>query len=264
MTSTQDSLPRTAVPEQAVAAPAVRRVLAQAELESKLILRHGEQLLLSLVLPVLLLIGLGTTGIMAALQVDLNGMQRLDMATPGVLALCIVSTAFTGQAIATGFDRRYGVLRLLATTPLGRSGLLLGKIIAVLLVELVQVVVICGLAAVLGWRPHAEAFVPVVVTIVLGTTAFTGLGLLIAGTLRAEATLAGANLLWVLFLVGGGLVVPANGALAQVADFLPSAALGNAMRAGMLGGNIPWLAWLILAVWALGAGLATMKWFKWS
>ena len=140
-----------------------------------------------------------------------------------------MSTAFTGQAIATAFDRRSGVLRLLGTTPLGRGGLLAGRIAAVLAVECIQWVVLGGLALALGWRPHLAGLPLAVLGLLLGTATFVSLALLVAGTLRAEAVLAVANLLWVV-LLPLGLLLPADrlpGVAAAVAPWTPGGALGE-------------------------------------
>ena len=183
------------------------RVLAQTAFEARAILRNGEQLLVTIVVPVLVLIGLTkATGI----DIDTDGMSRIDFFTPGVLALAIMTSSFTSQAIASAFDRRNGVLRLLSTTPLGRGGLLAGKILGVLAVEVVQVVVIATTALLLGWHPDPTGLLLAVVAVVLGTAAFTSLALLVAGTLRAEAVLAVANLLLLLLAVAGGVIVPAD------------------------------------------------------
>jgi ABC-2 type transport system permease protein len=243
------------------AAPVARRVLAQARFDVTAMLRNGEQLLLTLVLPLLALVGLARTS-----AVDLGDGRQIDLAAPGVLALAVMSTAFTGQAIATGFDRRAGLLRLLGVTPLGRSGLLAGRVVAVLAVEALQVVVLGGVALGLGWRPRGAGLLPALVTLLLGTAAFVALGLLLAGTLRAEAVLAAANLVWVLLLAGGGVVVPPEklGALSGMATALPSGALGEAMRASLAGGRWPVSEWLVLTAWLAAAALATSRWFKWT
>lgn len=243
------------------AAPAVRRVLAQARFDAGVLLRNGEQLLLTLVLPALLLVALARTHVP-----DLGAGRRIDLVAPGVLALAVMSTAFTGQAIGTGFDRRYGVLRLLGTTPLGRSGLLAGRVLAVLAVETVQLVVLGGLAAALGWHPRWSGAPAALVALLAGTAAFVTLGLLLAGTLRAEAVLAGANLVWVLLLAGGGVVVPT----ARMAGFgpaaraLPSGALGDAVRAAFQDGTVRWGALAVLLGWTAVATLAAARWFRWD
>lgn len=242
-------------------APVARRVLAQAAFDARIMLRNGEQLLLTLVLPALLL------AILARHPVpDLGPGNRIDVVTPGVLALAIMSTAFTGQAISTGFDRRYGVLRLLGTTPLGRAGLLAGRVLAVLAVELVQVVVLGGLALAHGWAPRGLGVLIALPAALLGTAAFVALGLLLAGTVRAEAVLAGANLLWVLLLAGGGVVVPTDrmGSFGTLARALPSGALGDAMRAALQHGRLAVGACAVLAGWALVAGVAAARWFRWD
>jgi ABC-2 type transport system permease protein len=244
------------------AATVSRRVLAQAWLETTLVLRNGEQLLLALVLPVLLLVGLNSVDVPS-----LGAGRRIDVLTPGVLALAVMSTSFTGQAIQTGFDRRYGVLRLLGTTPLGRAGLVGAKVVAVLAVQLLQVVVIGGVGVGLGWRPAAAGVPLAAVVVVLGTGAFVGLALLMAGTLRAEATLAGANLVWVLLLAGGGVVVPVDrmpDGLSHVASVLPSGALGEAMRDALLHAHLAVGPSLVLLAWTVVAGVLTARTFRWD
>ena len=190
-------------------APTLNRILASARFESATLLRNGEQLLVSLVLPAMALV------ILAMSSYPELGQPRIEVVTPGVIALAVVSTAFTGQAIATAFDRRYGVLRLLGVSPLGRDGLLGGKAIAVLTVLAVPSVVLGAVAAGLGWRPGPVDLALLLVTVVIGAACFVSLALLLAGVLRAEAVLALANLLWIIFL-GLGLLLPV--------DTLPAAA----------------------------------------
>ncbi|MFF1830922.1 ABC transporter permease [Paenarthrobacter sp. NPDC058040] len=239
-----------------------RRILQQGKYETVTMLRNGEQLILAIVLPLMALIGLAVTPLLDGL-----GGSRVDIATPGILALCAMSTAFTGQGIATGFDRRYGVLRFLSTTPLGRGGLIAGKILAVLVVLSLQVVVVAVVAGFLGWHPHAGGWLPGLLLLVLGAASFTALGLLVAGTVRPEATLAITNLLWILLGALGGIVVPAERlpALAQnIVHFLPSGALGQALRDAFLQGVVAWPAVLVLLLWTLVAGAAAIRWFKWN
>jgi ABC-2 type transport system permease protein len=247
-----------------LAAPAWRRVTSQASFETRLILRNGEQLLVTLILPVILLVALAQP---ALIGLDTGGATRIDFITPGIFALAVMSTSFTSQAITTSFDRRNGVLRLLATTPLGRGGLLAGKVCAVLAVEAVQVVVLGGVALTLGWAPPAAGLAPALAAMVLGTAAFTSLALLIAGTLRSEAVLAVANLLLVLLTVAGGAVVPATalpGPLGTLAPLLPSGALGAALRGALLGAGLPVGAALVLLAWTIALALSAGKLFRWS
>lgn len=243
------------------AAPALSRVLAQARFDMRAMLSNGEQLLLLLVLPALVLAVLAFTH-----SPDLGPGRRIDVATPGVLALALMSTAFTGQAISTGFDRRYGVLRLLATTPLGRSGLLVGRVLAVLAVLVAQTVVLGGLGLALGWRPHVAGLAIGALGVVAGTGCFVALGLLLAGTLRAEAVLAAANLVWVLLLTGGGVVLPPHklGPLAEVARLLPSGALGDYLRQACRSGHVDWRALAVLVCWGVLAAAAAARWFRWD
>lgn len=247
------------------AAPLARQVRAQAALETRLMLRNGEQLLLALVIPTIVLVGL-------VLGADRLGLSwdhpAVDVFTPGVLALAVMSTAFTSLAIATGFERRYGVIKWLGASPLPRHGLLLGKIGALLVIEGMQLVVIGGVGVALGWRPSVGVLgvVGVVVAVLLGTATFGSLGLFLAGVLRAEATLAAANLVYLLLLAGGGVVLPRStyGAAEPVLALLPSGALGDAMRSALLDGVIAWPALAVLLGWALVGTLLTARTFKWE
>jgi ABC-2 type transport system permease protein len=238
------------------------RALRQAGYEARIILSNGEQLLLALILPIIALVALTWVDVL-----DGVAPKRIDAAAPGVLALCLVSVAFTGQAIQTGFDRQYGVLRSLATTPLGRSGLILGKTLAVIAVLLVQIVVVGVIAGLMGWRPHALGFLPAAVALLLGVGAFASLGLLLAGTLRPQATLAVTNLVWVLLAGVGGLLLPLrhlHPLAHSLITLLPSSALGDAMRAALIHGTFDLAAFVVLAVWAVLGAAAAIRFFRWD
>jgi ABC-2 type transport system permease protein len=247
------------------AAPPARQVLAQARMETKLLLRNGEQLLLAVVIPLIVLVG----GILAAKKVDLSFAHGpVDTLTPGVLALAVMSTSFTSLAIATGFERRYGVLKRLGASPLPRSGLLAGKVGALLFVELLQGLVIGLVATLLGWSPALSAggVLGALACAVLGTAAFASLGLFIAGALRAEATLAAANLIYLLLLAGGAVVFPTSsyGSFGHVLGYLPSGALGTGMRTAFLDAGFPLPQLLVLAGWTVVGTVLTARTFKWE
>ncbi len=255
--------PAPAAPSHAGAASPRRRVLAQTAFEARAILRNGEQLLVTIVVPVFALIGLVEVD---ALDISTGGLSRIDFFAPGVLALAVMTSSFTSQAIASAFDRRNGVLRLLSTTPLGRGGLLAGKVVGVLVVEFVQVVVIGLTAVALGWRPDPLGVGLAVVAIALGTAAFTSLALLVAGTLRAEAVLAVANLALLVLALAGGVIVPADrlpGAMAHIALLLPSGALGEAMRGAFQLGTLPAWSLVVLVGWTAALGWGAARLFRW-
>jgi ABC-2 type transport system permease protein len=244
------------------AAPLPRMIAAQAALETRMLLRNGEQLLLTVVIPTLLLLLFGSVDI-----VDTGAGKAVDFLAPGILALAVMSTAFTGQAIATGFERRYGVLKRLASSPLPRWGLMTAKTASVLVTEVLQVVLLTVIAYALGWSPHGDPL-SVLLLLVLGTAAFSGLGLLMAGTLKAEATLAAANLVFLLLLVGGGVIVPLDKFPAGAQDvlaLLPITALSDGLRdvlqhgAGMPVGDLA-----VLVVWAVVGLAAAGRFFRWE
>ncbi|MFE9932132.1 ABC transporter permease [Streptomyces sp. NPDC005533] len=244
------------------AAPVSRMILAQTALETRMLLRNGEQLLLTVIIPALLLTLFSAVDI-----VDTGSERSVDFLAPGVLALAVMSTAFTGQAIATGFDRRYGVLKRLGASPLPRWALMAAKTLSVLVTEVLQIALLTVIAFALGWSPHGNPLA-VAALILLGTAAFSGLGLLMAGTLKAEMTLAAANLVFLLLLVGGGVIVPLEKfpeAARSVLGLLPIAALSDGLREVLQhGAALPWGDAAVLAGWAvLGLGAAA-RLFRWE
>ena len=238
-----------------------RGVGAQVGVETKLTLRRGESLIVTLGIPVGILVFFGNVDL-----VDTGYRDPLDFLVPGVLALAVMSTAMVSLGIATGFERRYGVLKRLGTTPLGRSGLLMAKTLTVVTVEVIQALVIVVAALLLGWSP-AGGIPAAVLVMIIGTIAFSGLGLLMAGTLRAEATLAVANGGYLLLLVLGGMAYPLSKlplALQDVARVLPAAPLAECLRGALTGTGIPGARLSILIGWAVLAPLLAARSFRWE
>jgi ABC-2 type transport system permease protein len=241
-----------------------RPLAAQTRTEVLLTLRRGESVLLTLGIPVLLLVFLSLADL---LPLPAGVDDPVDFLFPGILALAVLSAALVGPAIATGFEREYGVLKRLGVTPLGRPAIITAKTIAVIAVELVQVVVLTAIALALGWRPDGALVGTALLGIVLATIAFAGAGLLLGGTLPGLTTLAAANGLYVVLLLVGGMVFPLDSLPAgvqDVAELLPSAALAqvlqHALRPGAHLGGQPWL---VLVVWAVVLPPVAARWFKW-
>ena len=237
----------------AAAAPRSRQVWTHALTEAGLILRNGEQAILSLVIPLAVLV-------VGRFMSDRLG-QDFATTAPSVLALAVWSTCFTSLAIATGFERRYNVLERLAATPLGRPGVLLGKALGFAMMTAGQMAVLAVVAVVLGWRPDPDPLDLGIALVagVLGAGAFAGLALSLAGTARPEATLAVANLVHLIGM-GAGLILPVGrfpAWLQPVLGALPTGALGEAFRSG------PWWTPLVLLVWCAGALLLARKVFRW-
>jgi len=239
----------------------LRPLVAQTRVELALTVRRGESVLLSLGIPVLLLVFFSTVDVLP------TGTGRpVDFLAPGVLALAVMSTAMVGLGIATGFERQYGVLKRLGSTPLGRPALLTAKTGAILCVEAVQVVVLVAVSLVLGWRPSGSV-VAAAAAILLATVAFAGIGMLMAGRLRGEAVLAAANGLYLVLLLLGGMVIPVAklpGVVRGVAQALPAAALSDALHAAASSTPVPGRAWVVLALWAAAAPAAASAWFRWE
>ncbi len=234
-----------------------RMLRTQSVLELRLALRNGEQLLLTLLIPITLLVGLTLVELVPLPE------PRVNAVVPSVLALAVMSTAFTGQAIALGFDRRYGVITRLAATALPRWLLVAGRLVAVLGVLAIQTTVLVVIALALGWAPAAGGLGWALLLIVLGSAAFGSLGILLGGTLRAEVVLAVANLVWFVLLLAGGIVVPIDRlppALGAIAGYLPSGALAEGLRTALIAGAAPALRdVLVLLGWTAVAGLLAMR-----
>ena len=238
----------------------MRPLLAQARLELTLLARNGESLLLTLGIPILLLVFFANVDVL-----PIEG-KPIAFLAPGVLALAVLSTSFVNLAIATGFEREYGVLKRLGATPLGRPRLLAAKTGSILVVELVQIAVLWVIALALGWHPSASA--GFVVAVLLGTIACAGLGMCLAGSLKALVTLAAANGLYLVLLLLSGMVIPLAklpGPVRALARALPSGALADAVRGSLTTGEgVPGRAWAVLAAWAVGAPIVATRLFRWE
>ena len=246
------------------AATARARIVSHANLELRMLARNGEQLLLTVVLPLGLLLVMARTDV-----IDVGAssdQERIDIVVPGILALAILSTSFTALAIQTGFERRYGVLRRVGTTPLSRANVLWGKALAVLVVETVQLLLLGAVGLALGWQPETLGLVLLIPLTLLGSAALAALGLLLAGIVRAEATLALANLGY-LVLAGAGVLIPVDqlpDALEPWVELLPSAALATSFRLATTSAELDALALVVLLVWCAVATTGIARYFRWD
>jgi ABC-2 type transport system permease protein len=239
------------------------RIAAHAAWETRLLMRNGEQLLLTLVIPVVILLVLALTDIL----VPADATERLPRALATVLSVSVVSAAFASLAIATGFERRSGVLRFLGTTPLSRSELLAGKFAATAVVTLLSAGVVTAVAVALGWRPSPGAAWALPV-LLLGTATFAAWGMALAGLLRAEAVLAVANGIFLALLMFGGIVIPASalpGPMSALVGWLPSGALVDALTAALVHGGAPSASSvLVLVAWLIAGATLSARTFRWS
>jgi ABC-2 type transport system permease protein len=252
--------PGTFAPAPGAGRP-LRMLAAQSGVELRLSLRGGEQVLLTLLIPAVLLVGLTLITLVPLPE------PRVGAVTPGVLALAVMSTAFTSQAITLGFDRRYGVIRRLAATALPRWLLVAGRLVAVLGMVVIQIVVLSAIAFALDWRPAVAGLGWALLLVLLGCAAFGALGILVGGTLRAEITLAVANLVWLILLLVGGIMVPASempAPLATLASLLPSGAMAEGLRTALSTGHPPTAGQvLVLVAWALVGAAAAVRLVRW-
>jgi ABC-2 type transport system permease protein len=246
------------------AAPAWRSTLALTAFELRLSARRGENLLVTLVIPSVVLVFFSSVGVLAVPG------RPVDFLLPGALALGVIATSFVNLGIATAYDRHYGVLKRLGGAPVPRASVVVAKILAVLAIEIVQVALLVVIATLaLGWRPGDGGIAPLpfLAALALGTAAFAGLGLAMAGALRAEATLALANGLFLAFLLLGGIVLPLDhlpGPLGALGAVLPAAPLAELFRVGLGGAGDALAAAARLGGWAIVVVALAVRAFRWE
>jgi len=236
---------------------------SQLRTEVALASRQGEQLLVSLGIPLLVLVFFSLVDV-----VPVPTERAVDYVAPATLALAVMSTSMVSLGIGTGFERQYGVLKRLGASPLGTGRWVAAKTTLVVLTEVVQLAVLTGVAFALGWRPPMAGWLPALAGLALGTLAFAGVGLLIAGTLPGLVTLAVTNGLYLVLLLTGGMIVPVDelpGPMAAVSRVLPAAPLVEITTGSLTpdASVAPW-AWITLTLWAAAAPLAAVRWFRWE
>ena len=235
----------------------------QLQAEMNVVRRNGEQLLVTLGIPLLLL------GFFSVVDVlPTNEKDPVNFLVPGILALAVMSTSMVSLGIATGFERNYLVLKRLAATPLGTTRLIAAKTLSIAVVEAVQMILLISLGFLLGWSPQQANWLLALCAVVLGTFAFAGIGLFLAGNLRGEVNLAATNGLYLVLLLIGGIVFPLDklpGALSAISRCLPTAALSDVLRNSLMSaGEHTTSSWIVLLVWAIAAPLLAAKTFKWN
>lgn len=240
----------------------MKRIFLQLRAELMLLARNGEQLLLTLVIPVILLGFFGSVDVLPS-----GDTEPLNFLVPGVLAVAIMSTSMVSLGIATGFERSYLVLKRLGATPLSRAQLVMAKILSVFIVELVQAAILLPIGIALGWQPNGTAWPLAFAAVFLGSASFAGIGLLLAGRLRAEINLAAQNGLYLLLLLLGGMIIPRDslpGFFSTAASALPSTALADLLRATLNGSGALAQPFIVLALWGVLTPAVAAKRFRWS
>jgi ABC-2 type transport system permease protein len=238
-----------------------RALIAQARAETVLQLRRGENLIVTLAIPLGILVFFAKVD---AISTDFA--HPVDFLVPGVLSLAVMAAAMVSLGIATGFERRYGVLKRLGSTPLSRGGLLVAKTATVLALEILQILLVVAVGVAIGWHVPA-GIIPAVGLLLVGTVAFAGIGMLMAGTLRAEANLAAANGLFLVLLFLGGMAYPLAKLPTAMQDFakaLPAAALSETVRSVLSAHAFPVGELAVLIAWAVGAPVLAARYFRWE
>lgn len=236
----------------------MRLVVAQWRMELATLVRNYEQLLLVAVIPIGVLVFFGNVDVLP------EGVG-LDRVVSSVLALSVMSTAMVSTGIATGFERSYNVLKRLGATPLGRDRLVWAKAAAVATVEVAQAAIIVVVASLMGWSPNDASWWRVMAAMLLGTAAFAGIGLSLAGRLRAEVNLAAQNGLYLVLLAVGGVIVPPDelpGAMGSVARWLPSGALSDVLHSSLTSDAVSPSVWFVVVVWAVVMPVVAARFFR--
>jgi ABC-2 type transport system permease protein len=239
------------------------RLTAQTGMELRLLLRNAENLTVTFGIPTGLLVFFS---VVRVLPVP-DGVEPVAFLAPGILALSVIGAAMVSLGIQTGFERFYLVLKRLGATPLRRGELIGSKALSILLVEVVQVVVVVGVALALGWRPSPDRLVLVVPAMLLGTAAFAGIGMALAGRLKALATLALVNAIFLVLLVSSGIMFPLDRlpeGMQLAARVLPAAPLADWLRGAFDGTEVPLISWVVLPVWAVLGPVVATRVFRWE
>ncbi len=240
----------------------MKLLISQLRVELSVVARNGEQLLVIIGIPTLLLLFFSNVDVLPT-----GDQSSVDFLLPGILALAVMSTAMVSLGIATGFDRSYSELKRLGATPLGTPRLILAKTAAVGVVEALQCLILIIIGVILGWSPNGASWMQSVAAVALGTLAFAGLGLLMAGTFNAELNLAAQNAVYLLLLLVGGVVIPIASlpsSLQSVALRLPSGALADVLRETLTNaGAHPQSSWVTLCLWAFVTPILASRWFRW-
>ena len=235
----------------------------QVRTEVALVRRNGEQLLVTLGIPLMLLCFFSVVDVLPT-----DTAESVDFLVPGILALAVMSTAMVSLGIATGFERSYLVLKRLAATPLGTARLIVAKTISIAIVEAAQMILLVSLGLLLGWSPTGSNWPLAIIAVVLGTFAFAGIGLSLAGNLRGEVNLAATNGLYLVLLLVGGIVFPLDKlpqVMRDVSKFLPTSAMSDVLRDTLMSSGVnTGTSWLVLTSWAIATPLLAAKTFRWS
>lgn len=245
------------------------RLRAQVTMELRLTATNAESLLLIAGIPLMLLLFFGSVDV---LPTDSVVDDPIDFLVPGVLALAVMSTSFVNLAISTGFDRHYGILKRLGSTPLTRLELLAAKVVTLVAVQAVQLTAIVLLGAALGWPGTSPDVIPAFATVagaaLIATVAFAGLGFILAGSLSGLGVLAAANALYLALLLASGMVFPLDqfGSTARsISELLPSTALAEILHGTLRSTDAaPGSAWVVLVLWALITPAVAARRFDWS
>ncbi len=236
------------------------RIIAVVRTDLQVAARDGEQLLLTLGLPILLLIFFSKVDI-----VPTGDGEPVDFLAPGIISLALLSVAFVRLAIGLGFDRGFGAIKRLAITPLRVNEFLAAKLATSVVLFGVQLVLLVAIALAIGWRPQISITIPLVV--MLGLVAFSGLAFIVASIVEGLTSLALANALYIILLLLSGLVFELErmpGWLQAVVKLLPSTALAELLRSGFSGTSGAGWAWACLITWALGTPVLASRLFRWE
>lgn len=240
------------------------RIYHHCKFEILSILRNPEQILISLIIPAIMLVILMHTAILDYVVTN-NSESKINIATPRILSLSIIGNAFTGQSINTGFDRKYGILQYLSLTPIGKSGVIFGKVLATFFISGFQLTLISLLAYMYGWQPCINGLAYAIITLFLGIATFASLGLLLGGMLKAETVLAVSNLCFVLMAAISGILSPGSKSifLFNIIQYIPSEALCKSLYISLQYADFSIRLWIILTMWTTISTFTCVKYFKW-
>ena len=200
-------------------------IVALVKMELKKFIRQPANLFLNLLFPAVL-----TLVFLFAFADPEMGMS-INSVVPGLIVYAVI---FLIMTIAQSFssERQQGLLKRLNTTPMTSAEFMGSQIITHMLISVVQVVVVLTLAYLLGFKPDsgiAGILLALPVTAMFALSS-VGLGLITATVSKTPEAATGISFIFILPQMFFGTFIPITSTTQQIATFIPSFYLVDALK----------------------------------
>ena len=204
---------------------------ALVKMELKKLIRQPANLFMNLLFPAVLTIVFLFAFSDPEMGMDINSL------VPGLIVYAVI---FMIMTIAQSFssERKEGLLKRLSTTPMTSAEFMGSRIIAHMVISIVQVVVVIALAYLLGFRPNSgiEGILIALPAVALFALSAVGLGLITATVAKTPEAATGISFIFILPQMFFGTFVPITDTTKPIAQFIPSYYIVDALQS-ILEGN---------------------------